>query len=74
MSFMTKVKEMLGQNSGKAKQAVDKAGDMVDKRTGGKYADKVDKAQKKAGEHIDRGQQQQGRDTGPPNTPGTPGA
>ncbi|MBW8483580.1 antitoxin [Actinomadura sp. PM05-2] len=55
MSIVDKVKEMLGQNAGAAKKAVDKAGDMVDQRTGGKYADKVDQVQEKARGYIDGG-------------------
>ena len=59
MSFMEKVKGMLGQNPDKAKQAVDKAGDMVDERTGGKHAKQVDMAQDKANDFIDREKPQQ---------------
>ncbi|MFF2194670.1 antitoxin [Streptomyces sp. NPDC058157] len=54
MSIVDKLKEMLGQNPDKAKQAVERGGDMIDERTGGKYADKVDMAQEKANEFIDR--------------------
>ncbi|MQY02778.1 antitoxin [Actinomadura macrotermitis] len=54
MSFVDKVKEMLGQHGDKAKQGVEKAGDMFDQRTGGKHADKVDKAQEQAGKYIDK--------------------
>ncbi|MFB4303417.1 antitoxin [Actinomadura sp. NTSP31] len=55
MSFMDKVKEMLGQHPDQARSGVEKAGDMFDQKTGGKYADKVDKVQDKAGDYIDRG-------------------
>jgi hypothetical protein len=48
MSIMDKVKNLLGQHGDKVDQAVEKAGDMFDKRTGGKYADHVDKAQEQA--------------------------
>jgi MT0933-like antitoxin protein len=60
MSIVDKVKGMLGQHSDKSKEAVDKAGDMVDQRTGGKYSDKVDKAQDKAREYIDKDDQGSG--------------
>ncbi|GAA2575861.1 antitoxin [Actinomadura fulvescens] len=53
MSLVDKVREMLGGHSDKAKNAVDRAGDMIDKKTGGKYADKVDRAQEKATEYLD---------------------
>ena len=48
MSIVDKVKEFLGQHGAQVDKAVDKAGDMIDERTGGKYADKVDKAQDQA--------------------------
>jgi hypothetical protein len=54
MSIVDKVKELLGQHPDKAKQGVDRAGDAFDQRTGGKYADKVDKAQEKGSDYIDR--------------------
>ena len=59
MSFMEKVKGMLGQHPDKAQQGVDRAGDMVDERTGGKHARQVDTAQDKADEFIDREKPQQ---------------
>lgn len=54
MSIVDKVKEMLGQHSDKVQQGIDKAGDMVDQKTGGKYADKVDMAQDKAKGFVDK--------------------
>lgn len=54
MSIVDKVKEMLGKNPDQAKKAVDKAGDMLDDKTGGKYADKVDTAQDRAKDFIDK--------------------
>jgi len=42
---MDKAKGYAQQNTEKVDQAVDKAGDFVDQKTEGKYADKVDKAQ-----------------------------
>ncbi|MFI0444662.1 antitoxin [Actinomadura sp. 6N118] len=71
MSIVDKVKEMLGGHGDKAKGAVGKAGDMVDKKTGGKYADKVDTAQDKATEYID-GTKPKDTGTPPPTGPGTP--
>jgi hypothetical protein len=59
MSIMDKVKGMLGQHSDKAKEGVDRAGDMVDERTGGKHARQVDMAQDKANDYIDREKPQQ---------------
>lgn len=54
MSMVDKVKDMLHRHPDKAKTGVDKAGDMADQRTGGKYADKVDTAQDQAKKYIDR--------------------
>ncbi|MET7571036.1 antitoxin [Streptomyces sp. NPDC005492] len=59
MSFMDKVKGMLGQHPDKAKQGVDRAGDMIDDRTGSKHAKQVDMAQDKANDFIDRDKPQQ---------------
>jgi hypothetical protein len=61
MSIVDKVKEMLGQHADKAKDAVEKAGDMVDERTGGKYAEKVDLAQERARKYVDQQRDDEGR-------------
>jgi uncharacterized protein YjbJ (UPF0337 family) len=53
MSIVDKVKELLGKNVDQAEGAVDKAASMIDERTGGKYADKVDMAQQKAKDYIE---------------------
>ena len=60
MSIIDKAKEMLSHNADKAKGAVDKAGNMVDDKTGGKYKDHINQAQDKAKGYID-GQNQQGQ-------------
>jgi hypothetical protein len=54
MGLLDKAKDMLMKNSDKAKGAVDKAGDMVDKKTGGKYAGQVDSVQDKAKDMLDK--------------------
>ncbi|MEH3033133.1 MAG: antitoxin [Aeromicrobium erythreum] len=46
MGFLDKAKRIARKNSGTIEKVVDKAGDVVDQKTQGKYADKVDKAQK----------------------------
>lgn len=63
MSIVSKVKQMLGQHPDQAKKGVEKAGDMIDQRTGGKHAQHVDKAQQKAGEYVER----KGGRRNPPN-------
>jgi MT0933-like antitoxin protein len=54
MSIMDKVKSLLGQHSDQAKGAVDKAGDAVDDRTGGKFTSQVDTGQEQADKFIDQ--------------------
>ncbi|KUN02940.1 kanamycin biosynthetic protein [Streptomyces yokosukanensis] len=57
MSVMDKLKQMLKGHEDQAKTGVDKAGDMIDGRTQGKYRSQVDTAQKKADEYIDQNRQ-----------------
>ncbi|AXK85645.1 antitoxin [Nocardia farcinica] len=58
MSIIDKLKELVGKNPDRVKGGIDKAGDMFDQRTGGKYADHVDKGQQKAKDYLDRPNQQ----------------
>ena len=55
MGLLDKAKSMLFQNKDKVEDAIDKAGDAVDKKTGGKYADQVDTAQEKAKDILEKG-------------------
>jgi hypothetical protein len=48
MAFLDKVKNLLAKNADKVDTAIDKAGDMVDKKTQGKYTQHVDKVQNAA--------------------------
>jgi hypothetical protein len=61
MSFMDKVKGMLGQHSDKAGKGMDKAGDKLDERTGGKHSDKIDTGTQKGQEQMDRWSQEGGQ-------------
>lgn len=45
MGLMDKAKDLANKHGDKIDQAVEKAGDLVDAKTGGKYSDKVDQAQ-----------------------------
>lgn len=45
MSAMDKIKKMFKGHEDQAGKGVDKAGDMVDKKTGNKYEGQVDSAQ-----------------------------
>jgi MT0933-like antitoxin protein len=53
MGFMDKVKGLLSQNSDKVDAAIDKAGDLLDDKTQGKYKDTVDKVQDAAKKAVD---------------------
>jgi hypothetical protein len=43
-----KAMDLAAKNADKVDAVIDKAGDIVDQKTGGKYADKVDTAQEAA--------------------------
>lgn len=45
MGFLDKAKDLIGSNDDKVDEAIEKAGDVVDDKTGGKYEGQVDKAQ-----------------------------
>lgn len=74
-----KAKEMVTENRDKIEGGLDKAGEMVNKKTGGKYEDKIDKGLAKAQEGLDRaesntsgGETQNSAETPtPPTMPGT---
>ena len=48
-----KAQQVIGGNEQAIKDGIEKAGDLVDSKTGGKYADKVDAAQKGASDFVD---------------------
>jgi antitoxin protein of toxin-antitoxin system len=54
MSIVDKVKQLIAKHPDQVKQGIDKAGDAVDEKTGGKYSDKIDTAQQKASEYTDK--------------------
>ena len=82
MAFLDKVKDLLSKNADKVDTAIGKAGDIVDKKTQGKYAQHVDKVQDVARKAVDKsnanqsGQvpptQQSGQVPPPQPLPGTP--
>lgn len=57
MGFLDKVKNLVSQNADKVDTAIDKVGDVVDKKTQGKYAQHVDKVQEAAKKAVDNTQQ-----------------
>ena len=53
MGFLDKAKEMLGQHGDKVEGAIDKVSDVVDEKTGGRYADQIDKGTEAARGFVD---------------------
>jgi hypothetical protein len=54
-SFKDKAEQAVDKVGGdRVKQGVEKAGDQVDEKTGGKYSSHVDKGQDGASDYIDR--------------------
>ena len=54
MGFMDKVKGMLGQHSDKVSKGMDKAGEMADTKTKGKYSDKIQTGTQKAKDQTEK--------------------
>lgn len=50
--IVDKGKDLAAENSDKIDDVVDKAGDFIDNKTGGKYSDKIDKVQEAAKKAI----------------------
>ena len=48
MGFLDKIKDLASKNADKVDVAIEKAGDLVDKKTQSKYAGQVDKVQEAA--------------------------
>lgn len=65
MSLFDKAKKSINDNPEKVRQGIDKIGDAIDKRTDGKYADKVDRVQQEAAKRF-------GGDATPNTEPGAP--
>lgn len=54
MGFLDKVKGLVSKNADKVETAIDKAGDVVDQKTQGKYASQIDKVQEAAKKAVDK--------------------
>jgi hypothetical protein len=54
MAFLDKIKSVLSKNADKVDIAIDKAADIVDQKTQGKYAQHVDKVQDAAKKAVDK--------------------
>jgi hypothetical protein len=59
MSIKDKVRNLIGRYGDKA---IDKAGDVADRKTKGKYSEKIDSAQSRAKKAIDRIGEEQERE------------
>ena len=55
MGFLDDAKKFIDEHDDQVDMAIEKAGDMVDDKTGDKYADQVDKAQDLAEEKTGDG-------------------
>jgi len=54
MGFLDKVKGLVSKNADKVETAIDKAGDIVDQKTQGKYTSQVKKVQDAAKKAVDK--------------------
>lgn len=52
MGIFDKAKDALSEHSDKVAPVIDKAGDAIDEKTGGKYVGQVDKGQQLAEERL----------------------
>ena len=52
MGLLDKAKGLIGKNADKVEDAIDKAADVADDKTGGKYSDKIDAGADKAKEVV----------------------
>jgi uncharacterized protein YjbJ (UPF0337 family) len=62
MSIKDKVRNLIGRHGDKVDKAIDKAGDIADRKTKGKYSDRIDSAQSEAKKAVDRMGQEQERE------------
>jgi hypothetical protein len=76
VGFLDKVKGLAGQHAEKVEGAIDKVADVVDEKTGGKYADQIDKGAEAAkgfvdgdGENVTVGDEEGGTPPVPPAVP-----
>lgn len=54
MGLFNKAKKAATDNADKVEEVVDKAADLIDEKTGGKYSDKLDQAGEKVGEALNK--------------------
>ena len=54
MGLLDKAKKLLGDHEQQVEQGIDKAADIVDDKTGGKYTEKIDDAADKAKSAVEK--------------------
>jgi hypothetical protein len=69
MGFIDTLKGLVSKNADKVDTAIEKAGDVVDQKTQGKYAQHVDKVQDAAKKAVDGTQDQPPQSPPPPQAP-----
>ncbi|GGO91490.1 antitoxin [Wenjunlia tyrosinilytica] len=65
MGFMDKVKEMFGGHKDETSRGMDKAGDMIDERTGEKYGSRIDTGVDKGKDRLGLGDERGPDDSTP---------
>lgn len=61
MSMLDKLKGMLKGHEGTARKGVDKAGDAMDRKTGGKHSGKIDSAKQRIDDQMGKRPDDSGR-------------
>lgn len=62
MSMFDKARQLAEQHGDKLRGGLDKAGEFVNEKTGGKYADQIEQGKRMAGERLgEQGTPEQGR-------------
>lgn len=51
--FVDKAKDLAAENKDKVKEGIEKAGDFIDEKTGGKFSDQVDQGEEAAKDAVD---------------------
>ena len=54
MGFLDNAKKLASKHADQVEKGIEKAGDIVDKKTGGKHRDKIRKAQDQAKVQLDK--------------------
>jgi hypothetical protein len=52
--ILGKVDDIVDKNAEKISEGIDRAGDFIDEKTGGKFSEHIDKVQEKVGDQVDK--------------------